>query len=286
MPLKRPTFARLQARVQRRRNRRVGQKDFQPRKWQADVEAEGTLNGEPIHWHVPEEAPVALVYGGINHVVMLATPANLEDFATGFTITEGIADGAADIRAIEVREKAQGIDLLITLADAPQERFELRHTRRNMVGRTGCGLCGIDSMEQLFQKVTPVADTPKALEETSVQKAVEAFAGQQPLKQLNKSVHGAAWVSAAGEIMLVREDVGRHNALDKLIGALVHDGTDLADGFVLVSSRASYEMAQKCVAVGARAMVSLSAPTAFAIRLAREANFTLANWSKGGLVTF
>lgn len=239
-----------------------------------------------MDWHVPEETPVAIVYGGTNHVVMLASPGDLYDFATGFSVTEGIVRCPSEIRHIELREKAKGIDLLISLSDEAMERFTIRRDRRNMVGRTGCGLCGIDSMESLYEAVKAVADSPVRLEPLSVMHAVTDFQSQQPLKQLTKSVHGAAWVQADGTVMLVREDVGRHNALDKLIGALMRSGADLTDGFVLVSSRASYEMVQKNLAVGIRAMVSLSAPTAFAIRMAREANFTLANWSKSGLVTF
>ncbi len=261
-------------------------KDVRMPKWQTDVEVTGTRAGAPLTWHVPEEAPVALVYGGITHAVMLASPADFEDFAFGFSVTEGIAGTPDDIRNIEVFEKDQGIDLLITLRDAPFERFKLKHSRRAMVGRTGCGLCGIDSMEELFQTVKPVADAQVALDAALVAKAVAAFQKSQPLRALNKSVHGASWVTQNGEVTHVREDVGRHNALDKLLGALMREGADLTDGFVLVSSRASYEMAQKCVAVGVPALVCLSAPTAFAIRLAREANLALANWSRDGLVSF
>ncbi|SDE25339.1 FdhD protein [Kordiimonas lacus] len=261
-------------------------KDVRMPKWDADVTVTGKRAGASVSWHVPEEAPVALVYNGLNHAVMLASPADLGDFALGFSVTEGIVKRPDDIRTIEVFEKDQGIDLMITLADAPFERFKLKHSRRAMTGRTGCGLCGIDSMEELFQTVRPVAEMPAALDEAVVRKAVCAFDGLQPLKKLNRSVHGAAWVTLAGDITLVREDVGRHNALDKLLGALMRDGTDMTAGFVLVSSRASYEMAQKCVAVGAPALVCLSAPTAFAIRLAQEARLTLANWSTDGLVSF
>jgi len=255
-------------------------------KWDADVRVTAQRAGAPVQWHVPEEAPVALVYNGLNHAVMLASPSDMQDFALGFTVTEGIAAKPNDIRKIEVREKEQGIDLMITLKDVPFERFKLKHSRRAMTGRTGCGLCGIDSMEELFQRVRLVAEAPAALDEAAVDKAVAAFEGMQPLKALNRSVHGAAWVTPDGAVKLVREDVGRHNALDKLLGALLKQGVDLSAGFVLVSSRASYEMAQKCIAARAPALVCLSAPTAFAIRLAREANLTLANWSREGLVSF
>ena len=261
-------------------------KDVSKGKWSVDVEVTGQCGGAAVHWHVPEEAPVALVYGGINHVVMLASPADLQDFALGFTVTEGIARSPEDIRKIEVVEKDRGIDLLVTLDDTALERFKLKQGRRAMTGRTGCGLCGIDSMEQLFQKVRPVAIAPVQLDPQVAGKAVDDFCARQPMKELNKSVHGAAWVTGAGDITAVREDVGRHNALDKLIGALLKEDADLKAGFVLISSRASYEMVQKCVAVGVPALVCLSAPTAFAIRMAHEANLTLANWSRDGLVTF
>jgi len=256
--------------------------------WQPSHSVSAKLQGrdgsEAIQWDVAEEAPVALVYNGHNHAVMLASPQDLTDFAYGFSFSEGIIDCAKDIKAIEIREKQQGIDLLITLTEAKLERFQVKAARRTLVGNSSCGLCGISSMESLFQDPAPVSEKPAELIYRDVIAAVASFQQQQPLKKLNKSVHGAAWLSAGGDVYMVREDVGRHNALDKLIGALVQHGFDPDGGSCLVSSRASYEMVSKAVRAKMPALIALSAPTAFAIRTAKAANLTLCNWSKDGLV--
>ncbi len=254
--------------------------------WRADrmVSAQQTIG--PVKWHVPEEAPIALIYNGLTFAVMLASPADLTDFVIGFSLTEGIADTPGDISKIEVHERKQGIDIHVTLNEQKFERLKLRQNRRSLEGRTSCGLCGIDSAERLFEPLPKVADARVGLNSKNVAKAVTQLKDKQPLKALNRSVHGAAWVNGEGEVMLVREDVGRHNALDKLLGAMARAGTDPKAGFVLMTSRASFEIVEKAARQGVRALVALSAPTAFAIRRASEANLTLANYSSDTLTLF
>lgn len=258
--------------------------------WQPDhavaADMVGRDGSEPIQWHVAEEAPVALVYNGHNHAVMMASPMDLLDYAYGFSFSEGIIDRVEDIRAVEVRERSQGIDLLITLTDEKLERFKVRQERRALVGNSSCGLCGIDSMENLFAAPKPVADEPLNLVYKHVISAVADFQQQQPLKKLNKSAHGAGWVNNADELTYVREDVGRHNAVDKLIGALLRAGVRPDQGYGIVSSRASYEIVSKAIRARMPAMVSLSAPSAFAIRTARDAKLTLVNWAFEGMAVF
>jgi len=237
-----------------------------------------------VEWHVAEEAPIALVYNGSTYAVMLASPMDLLDFAYGFSFSEGIIDRADDIRSVEIHERKQGIDLMITLTAERLERFSVRKQRRVIVGSSSCGLCGISSAEELFQPPKKITENPFKLDYQQVIAVVAEFQQSQPLKKLNRSVHGAGWVNAAAEVALVREDVGRHCALDKLIGALMQSGPDFSEGYCLVSSRASFEMVSKAIRAGMPALVCLSAPTAFARRTARAANLTLANWSAGGLV--
>ncbi|WP_417452172.1 formate dehydrogenase accessory sulfurtransferase FdhD [Kordiimonas sp.] len=259
--------------------------------WQPDLVVAVTQGDISAQWHVPEEAPVALIYNGLTFAVMLASPMDLTDFITGFSLTEGIVGTPDDILGVEQHERRQGIDLHMTISAKCFERLKLRQNRRSMEGRTSCGLCGIDSAERLFESLPRVAEHRKVLDSKVVAKAAAALETMQPLKQLNKSVHGAAFVADDGAVTLVREDVGRHNALDKLIGAMAREGRDThgagrGAGFVLVTSRASFEMVEKAARSGAQALVALSAPTGFAIRRAAEANMTLANFSRGVLTVF
>ncbi|MCJ9427722.1 formate dehydrogenase accessory sulfurtransferase FdhD [Kordiimonas marina] len=252
--------------------------------WQADVVMEGAEDGEPVSWHLPEEAPVALIYNGVTYAVMLASPADLTDFAVGFSLSERVVDAVADIAAIDIREREQGIDIHMTISARAAERLSVRE-HRNITGRTGCGLCGIDSAERLFQPLPKVSETPMRIERSVVAVAAGALEAKQPMRELNRSVHGAAWAGMDGAIHLVREDVGRHNAIDKLLGARARAG-ETGEGFVLMTSRASYEIVEKAVFRGVKALVTLSAPTAFAVRRAREAGLMLANYNGGHLTIF
>lgn len=241
--------------------------------------------GASATWHVAEEVPVALVYNGTNYAVMLATPADLEDFAVGFSISERVVERADAVQAVEIRSRPQGIDLMIRIDEPSFERLELRERRRNMAGRAGCGICGLDNAEGFFETLPRVTENLSALEPDAATRAVEAFPALQALNLQTHSVHGAAWVDWSGAIETVREDIGRHNALDKLLGAQARAGADMKAGFTLVSSRCSYELVEKAARFGVTALLSLSAPTAFAIRKAFEANLALYTWSKDGLVS-
>jgi FdhD protein len=218
------------------------------------------------------EVPVNIVYAPVPYAVMMATPQDLEDFALGFSVSEGVIDGPADIRSIAVEEAERGLRLVVTLASGKLQRHLAR--TRNLAGRTGCGLCGVDDLGAL-----PVARAPTHgpghLLLSSVRRALLALEARQTLNRLTHALHGAAWADHGGELLLVREDVGRHNALDKLIGALISAGVDPASGFVVITSRCSYEMVEKAAMFGARALVAVSAPTTFAIERAQANAMTL-----------
>jgi FdhD protein len=224
-----------------------------------------------------EETPVALVYNGISHAVMLATPNDLEDFAYGFSLTEGIVARRQDIYGLDIVPVGNGVELRIELA---AERFaQLRHRRRTLAGRTGCGLCGVDSLAAALRPVAKL-EHRFALSRGALTRALAELKQDQALHRLTGGAHAAAWVAASGQIQLVREDVGRHNALDKLIGAQLRWGSDPRAGFVLVTSRASYEMVHKTAAAGIGCLVAVSAPTAHAVRLAEDAGVTLIGFAR------
>ena len=218
------------------------------------------------------EVPVNIVYAPVPYAVMMATPQDLEDFALGFSVTEGVIDGPADIRSIEVEEAERGLRLVVTLASDKLQRHLARN--RNLAGRTGCGLCGVDDLGAL-----PVARAPNHgpghVLLSSVRRARAALEDRQTLNRITHALHGAAWADHEGELLVVREDVGRHNALDKLIGALLGAGVDPASGFVVITSRCSYEMVEKAAMFGARTLVAVSAPTTFAIERAQANAMTL-----------
>lgn len=221
-----------------------------------------------------EEIPVALVYNGISHVVMLTTPQDLEDFALGFSLTEGIVYDKSELYGVEVVEHPQGLELHCEIAS---ERFaNLKERRRNLLGRTGCGLCGAESIGQAMRVPEPRLIVPalQALSHAAIQHAFKSIQGAQVLQQATGATHACAWADAQGNVLLVREDVGRHNALDKLIGALAKSPPKEA-GFVLTTSRASYEMVQKVASIGIGMLAAISAPTGLAVRFAEENGVTL-----------
>jgi FdhD protein len=217
---------------------------------------------------VAQEVPIALVYNGIAQAVMLASPHDLEDFARGFSVTEGLVAAPGEIFSIEINPVARGIEIHLHIAAGAEAR--LKAQRRSMAGRTGCGLCGVASLETLYRPLAPVQ--PVAVAPAALRTALEALPALQPLRSATGAVHAAAFCNANGDIHCVREDVGRHNALDKLIGA---GACDSDGGFILVTSRASFEMVQKTVAAGVGALVAVSAPTSLAISEARRLGLTL-----------
>lgn len=228
---------------------------------------------------VATEVPVALTFNKRSHVVMMVTPTALEDFAIGFSLTEGIIKQATDVLEVSVLEREKGLELALVVDEECFERFEGQ--RRNLVGRTGCGLCGAESLDQAIRKPAAVGSRV-SVKAGALQAAVMSLNAHQPLQVVTGAVHGAAWCNIHGEILALREDVGRHNALDKLIGFLFRTGFDPATGFVLVSSRASYEMVYKAAAAGMEILVSVSAPTSLAIDFAHRSGMTLVGFARPG----
>lgn len=236
----------------------------------------------PTHECLPDEVPVALEYNGVSHAVMLATPADLEDFALGFSLTEGLIDERADLLDVEPEQRREGIVLRLRITGRCEARLKLR--RRNLAGRTGCGLCGTDSLDQVLRPPAgPLPPTRVTL--AALQQAMRELARGQPLQHATGATHAAAWCNAAGALQLVREDVGRHNALDKLIGALTRSALDAGCGLVAVTSRASVEMVQKTVAAGVPVLAAMSAPTALAVASARGAGLLLAGFVRDARAT-
>jgi FdhD protein len=227
---------------------------------------------------VVTEVPVALVYNGISHVVMMATPADLEDLALGFSLSEGILQRPEDLLDLEVHERDQGMELAMTIGAGAFAG--LKERRRNLVGRTGCGLCGIQSLEQALPEPAIVCGDFQ-LSHRALQRAILQLGKRQSLKHLTGGVHGAAWCTATGAIEMLREDVGRHNALDKLLGALQR-GERAETGFVLVTSRASYEMVSKAARCGIALLAAVSAPTSLAVGQAELSGLTLVGFVQPG----
>jgi FdhD protein len=245
----------------------------------SEVSVDRWAQGKLTHTadQVAEEIPIALVYHGVPHVVMLATPADLEDFAVGFTLSEGLVERPDEIRSVEVTYGAEAADVKITVA---WERFSaLLQRRRNLTGRTGCGLCGAETAEDAIREIARVGPGP-TVATGDLHEAIEQLVTMQPINARTGSVHAAAWVIPGKGIQFVREDVGRHNALDKAIGALVRSGADRAEGYMLITSRASFEMVQKSATVGICFLAAFSAPTAFAVRLAQKTGLTLVAFAR------
>ena len=234
------------------------------------------MPGERI---VPEEVPIAFSYGGSTHAVMMGTPGDLEDFAIGFSLTEGIISDSGQIAGIEIVESEKGIDVQIALVDEIAAALTVR--RRSMAGPVGCGLCGIESIEQAVRKVPDVAAVALKVTYRDIVEAVSLLNGAQPLHRETRAVHGAGFYLPGKGLLAVREDVGRHNALDKLCGAVIARQQSGADGIVAVTSRLSVETVQKAAILGSSVLVAISAPTALAIRTADEAGMTLVALVRG-----
>lgn len=224
---------------------------------------------------VPEEVPVALAYNGISHAVMMASPSDLGDFALGFSLSEGILSKPSELYDLEVESGPQGVIVQMRVSE---ERFwALKARRRSLAGRTGCGLCGVETLGQVKHAI-PQLPTGCLILAASIGRALESIQENQPMHSCTGGVHAAAWADLSGRLLVVREDVGRHNALDKLIGSMARERLDPSAGFVLVTSRASFEMVQKAAVVGITVLAAVSAPTGYAIRLAHECGLTLAGF--------
>lgn len=229
---------------------------------------------------VAEEVPVALHYNGTVFAVMMATPCDLEDFALGFSLSEGLITTPAQLLSIDVGPQLEGIELRITVAaEAPGAGLDPADGRL-LPGRGGCGLCGTRQLEDVLRPLPPVRER-RTYAPAALQRALATLSQHQPMNAVSGSTHAAAWADASGRIGWVREDVGRHNALDKLIGALHHNEHAIDGGLLLISSRASYEMVSKAVRAGASVLAAVSAPTALAIDLARSAGLCLVGFARG-----
>lgn len=235
---------------------------------------------EPAAWledSVVVEAPVALVCNGTSYAVMMATPADLEDFAVGFSLGEGIIQHPRELYEIELDQSESGISLHLRIS--ARREFALK-AKRKLIGVTSCGICGVESLAEA-REPTPSVDAPE-LAPAAIQHATMELRAFQPLLAETGASHAAAWCDLEGRVLLVREDAGRHNALDKMIGALAREQRSVTEGFALVSSRASFEMVHRSCRAGIGALVAVSAPTSLAIERARQAGQLLVGFARSG----
>jgi FdhD protein len=228
---------------------------------------------------LPDEVPVALVYHGTTQAVMMASPADLEDFAVGFSLTEGFVADPAEIAECEIADHEIGIEILMWLTGDRADALQTR--QRRMAGPVGCGLCGIDSLQEATRPL-PRVTADLHLTRAEVAGATDGLRDHQPLHDQTHAVHAAGFLRPDAGMVLVREDVGRHNALDKLIGAMARQGIDPGTGAIVLTSRVSIEMVQKCAMAGCPVLIAVSAPTAHAVRLADAAGITLVAFARGG----
>ena len=247
--------------------------EFEVTQWQE-------ATSQHVKDYLAEETPVALIYNGVSHAVMLATAQDLEDFALGFSLSEGIIDNPSELYGIEIQPQSNGIALQCEIAS---ERFaQLKQRRRTLAGKTGCGLCGAESLEQAVRYPQPIV-SQRVFSAASMVLGLLAIQSQQQLQQKTGATHACAYILADGTVQALREDVGRHNALDKLVGALPKQKTkqgQLPDGFIITTSRASFEMVQKTASAGIAMLVAVSAPTGLAVRVAQQCGLTLVGFAR------
>ncbi len=229
---------------------------------------------------VAEEVPIAMIYNEVSFAVMMATPCDLEDFALGFSLSEGLIDEPSDLLHVDIRSRLEGMELAMTVsAKAPAATLEAESTRL-LAGHGGCGLCGTRRLEDVLRR-PPMASHAGHYPAPALQKALATLTQHPPINIATGATHAAAWVDRHGDIRLLREDVGRHNALDKLTGAMRKQGLAAEEGLLLISSRASYEMISKAAFAGIGVVVAISAPTALAIDLARSTGICLVGFARG-----
>ncbi len=231
-----------------------------------------------VEEEIAEESPIALVYNGVPHVVVMASPANLEDLALGFSLSEGVIQSPVELGGIEIVPERTGYSVYLSIPPARVSVIEQR--RRNMTARTGCGLCGAETIEQAMRDVPQVA-AGQRLTHATIARAMQQLPALQLLNAATGATHAAGWADRDGQVSCVREDVGRHNALDKLIGALALAKVETSQGFAVITSRASYEMVQKAAMAGIGLIAAVSAPTALAVSIAHQAHVTLAGFVRG-----
>ncbi|MFN4154999.1 MAG: formate dehydrogenase accessory sulfurtransferase FdhD [Paracoccaceae bacterium] len=229
---------------------------------------------------LPEELPVALVFNGTTAAVMMASPCDLQDFAFGFALSEGFIDRLDQVQSLEIVVYDAGLEARFWIAEDQAAALQAR--RRSMLGPVGCGLCGIDSLEQAIRPLPVLAASGPRLTPAEVAQATDLLQAHQPLHDQTHAVHAAGFLLPGQGIVLAREDVGRHNALDKLTGAMARSGVDAGTGAIVLTSRVSVEMVQKTVMAGCPVLIAVSAPTAHALRLAQAAKLTLVAFARGG----
>ncbi|NBI12944.1 formate dehydrogenase accessory sulfurtransferase FdhD [[Haemophilus] felis] len=229
--------------------------------------------------HLAQELPVALVYNGISHAVMMCTPCDLEDFALGFSLSEGIIEKKKDIYGIDINPLTQGIEVQIELASRCFQA--LKERRRNLTGRTGCGICGTEQLQQVYKNL-PVFPYRFQIDLNQLDACLDALQQAQQLGKLSGATHAAGFFDPQGNLLAIREDIGRHVALDKLLG---WHAKHAVDGFVLTSSRASYEMVQKAATCGIEMLVAISAATDLAVKMAEQSQMTLVGFTRKGRAT-
>ena len=227
---------------------------------------------------VVQEHPIALVYNGISHAVMMATPADIEVFAKGFSLSESILTSLKELYSLDIYETEFGIQVEMTIST--RAFMALKQHRRMMVGRTGCGLCGIESLQQLHLDLPQITTALCEGWLAQIPQAIAQLNTRQKITQMTGGAHAAAWVEA-GEIVALFEDVGRHNALDKLLGYIAKHHYDVNQGFVVMTSRASYELIRKCAQLNIALLACISAPTSMAINMAKQSGLTLASFCRG-----
>lgn len=227
---------------------------------------------------VVQEYPIALVYNGISHAVMMATPADIAVFAKGFSLSEGILSNLKELYSLEIQETELGIQVEMTIS--ARAFMALKQHRRMMIGRTGCGLCGIESLQQLHLDLPQITTQLSEIWLTQISKVISQLNIRQKITQVTGGAHAAAWVEG-GEIIALFEDVGRHNALDKLLGFISENQYDVSQGFVVMTSRASYELIRKCAQLNIGLLACISAPTSMAINMAKQSGLTLASFCRG-----
>jgi len=227
---------------------------------------------------IAEEVPVAMVYNGEPFVVVMASPADLEDLAVGFSFTEGIVDAAPGVTIVDVVRHSRGVEVQMRIEDAAAARIAER--RRGISARTGCGVCGIESIDEVLRPPRTVPDGMR-FSVDALWRAAKELEGRQPVNVETRAVHAAGLADSSGALVIVREDVGRHNALDKAIGAALREARDVTGSFAVVTSRASYELVQKTAIAGIPLLAAVSRPTSLAITLAEQANLTLVGLLRG-----
>jgi FdhD protein len=237
---------------------------------------------EDVEELLAEETPVTIAYNGVAHAVMMATPSDLEDFAVGFSLTEGLVTRADSLARVGVVRYSRGIELQLEVA--PEVAAVVGQRGRRLFGRTGCGICGMQNVDQVLRAL-PIVSSPVRIEQAAIAAAMEMLRRLQPLNEATGAVHAAGWATSDGIVRLVREDVGRHNALDKLVGALVRAAVAVDEGFVVITSRGSFELVQKTAILGAPLLAAVSAPTALAVRVAHATGITLAGFARNDRVT-